>query len=323
MTAMIEVTTTRQNSLIDPTMHIWHGEIPLYLFLGGLVAGLMVISGLWLLRSARGSRSRALALLPWAAPVLLSVGMVFLWLDLENGFNAFRFYLVFQPASPMSWGSWILMAVYPVTIGLAWQTTPADLRARVHQRLREPAWLARVNGWLAARERGLGLASVVLGATLGIYTGVLLGTLAARPLWNSAILGPLFLVSGLSTGAAFMLLTRLDAGERRLLARADVWFIGVELFLIGIWLAGLMSGGAASRAAGGTLLGGPYTAAFWSLVVALGLVTPLVAEWVELRRGEVPGRFAAGLVLVGGLALRWIVVFAGQHAGWPASLAAF
>jgi formate-dependent nitrite reductase membrane component NrfD len=323
MTAMIEVTTTRQNSLIDPTMHIWHGEIPLYLFLGGLVAGLMVISGLWLLRSARGPRSRALALLPWAAPVLLSVGMVFLWLDLENGFNAFRFYLAFQPASPMSWGSWILIAVYPVTIGLAWQTTPADLRARVHRRLREPAWLARVNGWLGARERGLGLASVVLGAALGIYTGVLLGTLAARPLWNSAILGPLFLVSGLSTGAAFMLLTRLDAGERRLLARADVWFIGVELFLIGIWLAGLMSGGAASRAAGGTLLGGPYTAAFWSLVVALGLVTPLVAEWVELRRGEVPGRFAAGLVLVGGLALRWIVVFAGQHAGWPANLAAF
>lgn len=316
MTAMIEVTTTRQNPLVDPAMHVWHGEIPLYLFLGGLVAGLMVISGLWLLRATGGPRSRALVLLPWAAPALLSVGMLFLWLDLENGFNAFRFYLVFQPTSPMSWGSWILLTVYPVTIGLAWQTTPADLRALVHRRLRNPGWLARVDGWLAQRERGLGLASVVLGVALGIYTGVLLGTLAARPLWNSAILGPLFLVSGLSTGAAFMLLYRLDAGERRLLARADVWLIGVELFLIGIWLAGLLSGGAASRAAAGTLLGGPYTAAFWSLVVALGLVTPLVAEWVELRRGEIPGRFAAGLVLVGGLALRWLIMFAGQAVGW-------
>ena len=320
---MIEITTTRQNALIDPTMHIWHGEIPLYLFLGGLVAGLMVISGLWRLRATAGPRSRALALLPWAAPVLLSVGMLFLWLDLENGFNAFRFYLALQPASPMSWGSWILLAVYPVTIGLAWRTTPADLRALVHGRLREPGWLARLDGWLAERQRGLGLASVVLGAALGIYTGVLLGTLAARPLWNSAMLGPLFLVSGLSTGAAFMLLYRLDAGERRLLAGADVWLIAVELFLIGIWLAGLMSGGAASRAAAATLLGGPYTAAFWSLVVALGLVTPLVAERVELRRGEIPGRFAAGLVLVGGLALRWIIVFAGQHAGWPVDVAAF
>ncbi|MDH4044011.1 MAG: hypothetical protein OEW06_06070, partial [Gemmatimonadota bacterium] len=69
---MNEITTTRSNPLIDPTLHIWHAEIPLYLFLGGLVAGLMVISGLWLLRRPEGPRSRALALLPWMAPILLS-----------------------------------------------------------------------------------------------------------------------------------------------------------------------------------------------------------------------------------------------------------
>jgi protein NrfD len=322
MTTMPELTTTRANPLIDPTMHIWHAEIPLYLFLGGLVAGLMVITGLWVLRGPSGG-SRALRLLPWMAPILLSVGMVFLWLDLENRMNAIRFYFAFQPASPMSWGSWILLAVYPVSIGLAWHLTPGDLRVTVHRRLREPAWLGRLETWLAARERGMAFASVLLGAALGVYTGVLLGTLAARPLWNSAILGPLFLVSGLSTGAAYMLLHRLDAPERRTLARADLWLIGVELFLIGLWLVSLMSGGAASQAAAGTLLGGPYTAAFWTLVVALGLVTPFAAEWVELRRGEVPGRFAAGLVLVGGLALRWIVVFAGQEAGWVTAAAGF
>lgn len=320
---MTEITTTRANPLIDPTLHIWHAEIPLYLFLGGLVAGLMVISGLWMLGRPGEPRSRGLSLLPWMAPALLSVGMLFLWLDLENRLNAFRFYLAFRPASPMSWGSWILLAVYPVTIGLAWRMTPADLRALVEARLREPRWLARADAWLAGRERGMAIASVVLGAALGIYTGVLLGTLAARPLWNSAILGPLFLVSGISTGAAFMLLHRLDAGERRLLARADLWLIGVELFLIGVWLTGLLSGGAASRAAAASLLGGPYTAAFWTLVVAVGLVTPLVAEWVELRRGEIPGRFAAGLVLAGGLALRWIIVYAGQHVGWPGDVAGF
>jgi formate-dependent nitrite reductase membrane component NrfD len=323
MTTMQEITTTRVNPLIDPTMHIWHAEIPLYLFLGGLVAGLMVVTGVWLLRGPAGPRSRALALLPWMAPILLSVGMLFLWLDLENRMNAIRFYFAFQPASPMSWGSWILLAVYPVSVGLAWHLSPPDVRARVHGSLREPAWLGRLEGWLAARERTLALASVLLGAALGIYTGVLLGTLAARPLWNSAILGPLFLVSGLSTGAAYMMLHRIEVTERRVLARADIWLLGVELFLIGLWLASLMSGGAATQAAARTLLGGPYTAAFWTLVVALGLVTPFVAEWIELRRGEVPGRFAAGLVLAGGLALRWIVVLAGQHAGWPTSVAGF
>jgi formate-dependent nitrite reductase membrane component NrfD len=323
MTTVQEITTTRANPLIDPTMHVWHAEIPLYLFLGGLVAGLMVISGLWALRRLSTPPSRALALLPWMAPILLSLGMLFLWLDLENRMNAMRFYFAFRPASPMSWGSWILLAVYPVSIGLAWRLTPAESRAAVARRLRAPAWLGRLETWLAARERGVALASVLLGAALGVYTGVLLGALAARPLWNSAILGPLFLVSGISTGAAYMLLHRLAVSERRVLARADLWLIGVEMFLIGLWLAGLMSGGAASRAAAGTLLGGPYTAAFWTLVVALGLVTPFVAEWVEMRRGEVPGRFAAGLVLVGGLALRWIVVFAGQQVGWPSNMAVF
>jgi len=323
MTAIPEITSTRANPLVDPTLHVWHAEIPLYLFLGGLVAGLMVIAGLWVLRRPSAPPSRALALLPWMAPVLLTAGMLFLWLDLENRLNAFRFYLAFRPASPMSWGSWILVAVYPVSIGLAWHLTPADLRSAVHRGLRGPVWLGRLETWLAVRERGLAVASVLLGAALGVYTGVLLGALAARPLWNTAILGPLFLVSGVSTGAAYLLLHPLEHTERRTLARWDLSLIGVELVLIGLWLAGLMSGGAAARAAAGTLLGGPYTAAFWTLVVAMGLVTPLAAEWIELRRGEVPGRFAAGLVLVGGLALRWIVVYAGQHAGWPVNLAGF
>jgi hypothetical protein len=53
-------------------------------------------------------------------------------------------------------------------------------------------------------DRALGWANLVLGVGLGIYTGILLNTMVARPLWNSAILGPLFLVSGLSAGAAVM-----------------------------------------------------------------------------------------------------------------------
>ena len=45
---------TRVNALIDPSMHIWHYEVPMYLFLGGLVAGLMVIAGMWMLRGPDG-----------------------------------------------------------------------------------------------------------------------------------------------------------------------------------------------------------------------------------------------------------------------------
>jgi len=314
---MNEITTTRANALIDPTLHVWHAEVALYLFLGGIVAGVMVLTGLALLRRPEAQRSRALALTPWHAPVLLTAGLLFLWLDLENRWNVLRFYLTFRPASPMSWGAWILLAIYPISILAAWASTPALLRDAVlarFPRLRAPA------DWAVRRVRSLAVWSVLAGIALGVYTGVLLGAMAARPLWNSAILGPLFLVSGLSTGAALMLLARLSEPERRLLGRIDTGLIVVEIILIALWLLGLAAGGAAARDAVRLFFGGPFTAAFWTLVVALGLLTPLLAGVIEHRRGAVPGRAAAIFVLIGGLALRWIIVLAGQHAGYVAEL---
>jgi formate-dependent nitrite reductase membrane component NrfD len=318
---MQETTTTRVNALIDPSMHIWHYEVPVYLFLGGLVAGLMVIAGLWMLRDPDGPRSRALQFLPWAAPVLISVGMLFLWLDLENPFNAFRFYFTFELTSPMSWGSWILLGVYPASILLAWASTPADTRDSWLGRLARIPGLGRLDAWVSVHVPALAGLNVTLGAALGVYTGVLLGTMAARPLWNSAILGPLFLVSGLSTGAAFMMLYRLERREKELLSRVDMGLISVELLLLALWMIGLAAGGAASRAGLHTIMGGPYTAAFWTLVVALGLFTPLIGEWIEHKHSAVPARLTAALVLIGGLALRWIIVYAGQHSGWVSGLA--
>lgn len=317
-----EITSTRANQLIDPTLHVWHSEVALYLFLGGVVAGLMVIAGLWTLRAPSRPRSRSLSLLPWAAPVLLSVGMFFLWLDLENRLNVFRFYLAFRVTSPMSWGAWILLAIYPASILLAWVMTPQDLREAALHGLPRAHRLARIGECALTRVRRIALVNVVLGAALGIYTGVLLGTLAARPLWNSAVLGPLFLTSGLSTGAAFLLLWRLSDDERRLLGRVDMWLIVAELALIAAWLGDLTAGGDASRAAASIVAGGSYTAAFWTLVVTVGLLTPLIAEWLEHRRHMTPGRVAPALVLFGGLALRWIIVYAGQVAGWAQHVAA-
>jgi len=319
---MNEFTSTRSNHLIDPVLHAWGWEVPIYLFLGGMVAGIMLLSGWMALRRSNDSSSHSLSLLPWASPTLISIGMMFLWLDLENGFNAHRFYFVFQSGSPMSWGSWILLGVYPGSILLAWALSPAAFREAWLRRLSFAPALDRISGWAMEHTRFLAAANIVMGAALGIYTGVLLGTMAARPLWNSAILGPLFLISGISTGAAFMLLYRLNDRERLFLGKLDMSLITVELLLLALWMIGLATAGAASRGALWALFGGPYTAAFWTLVIALGLLTPLIGEWIELRHGAIPGRLPAILVLVGGFSLRWILVYAGQFTSWAGNVTA-
>ncbi|MBM4118769.1 nitrite reductase [bacterium] len=314
----MEITTTRQNPLIDPSLHVWHGEVAAYLFLGGLVAGLMILLGAYRLWKPERPRSQALARLPWLVPVLLSVGMLFLWLDLANRLNAFRFYLILRPETPMSWGAWILLAVYPVSLAFAWNESPAAWRRRALARWPRLAALARCS---EARQRPLAFATMNLGILLAVYTGILLGAFAARPLWNSPLLGPLFLASGLSSGAAFILLFGLEDEERRLASIVDMGVIGAELGLIALWLLGLAVGGLAAQSAARLFFGGPYTAAFWTLVVALGLVIPFIGEAIEYKRRATPGRATALFVLAGGFALRWIVVFAGQAAGWVGQVA--
>jgi len=313
-----EIVTTRHNHLIDPHLHIWGWEIPAYLFLGGMVAGILILTALTALRSGRNPGSRPLRLMPMVALGLLSLGMAALFLDLEYKLHVFRFYLAFLPSSPMSWGSWILVLVYPAAflMGLT-LLEPAERTAvrmwKPWRMLGMTGWVDRLFAFADSRRRGILIASLVAGACLGIYTGLLLGVLGARPLWNSTLLGPLFLVSGISTGAAFMLLFRPRDHEHRDLVRWDMAAIGAELLLLGLLLINLATGPQTSQAAAQLFLGGSWTGAFWALVVIAGLLVPLVMEVLEQRKHLNPTAISAALVLVGGISLRFILLMAGQE----------
>ena len=314
---MNEIEIIRDNNLIDPAMHIWGWEIPVYLFLGGLTAGIMILTPLLWGRTAKEERTRWARWIPFAAPVLISLGMLALFLDLAYKAHVYRFYMAFRPASPMSWGSWLLLGIYPSTLLLGL----IGLKDEEADRL--STWgplgatgLGKLISWARgvaqAWERPLLWANVALGVGLGGYTGLLLGTLSARPAWSSTLLGPLFLISGVSTGAALMMLFPLSHKEHKLLRGWDLGAIVVELGLIGVFLLGLLTGGDAGRQAAGLFLGGPYTALFWSLVIVAGLAVPLGLELVEGAKKLAATRLAPVLLLVGGLSLRWIIVVAGQ-----------
>lgn len=315
---VLETVTTRANPGVDPTLHAWGWEIVVYLFLGGMVAGIFVLTAALELSSGRAPRGRALRAMPFFALGFLSLGMLALWLDLAHRLWAWRFYAAFRPTSPMSWGAWILVLIYPVGILLGAGALDEAQRTRLSSRLRGRGGRAldRLASFGARNRRALLVASIAMGVALGIYTGLLLGTMPARLLWNSAVLGPLFLASGISTGAAFLLLQRLESSERRLLTRWDAIAMLAELVLIALMFLGWASAGAVGEFAARQFLGGPYTAVFWSLVVVMGLLVPLAMEALEARRHLRAVALTPILILGGGLALRWILLVAGEATGF-------
>lgn len=309
---VIEVLHGRNNPGIDPGLHAWGWEVPVYLFLGGLVAGLMVLMPL--LEMQTGEKPRGLTHVPLAAFGMLSVGMLALLADLEYPTHVYRLYFAIQPASPMSWGSWTLLLVYPTLVALWLGAVEGGLRERLLGLVGPLRGVGQAVFDAADAHRGTLLwASVAIGVGVGTYTGLLLGTMASRPQWNTAVLGPLFLTSGTSTAAAMLLLLPAEARARHLLVRWDSLAIAVELVLLALMLVGLSTGSHASQLAAAALLGGPWTPWFWSIVVILGLMVPLSLNLLEIRR-HLPMTVAGPvLVLFGGFVLRVVLVYAGQE----------
>jgi formate-dependent nitrite reductase membrane component NrfD len=347
---MLEITTTRHNPLVDPQLHVWGWEIPVYLFFGGMIAGMMILAGSAMLRIARGEDPDRFFSVqtPLLGFVLMNVGMGALFLDLAHKLYVWAVYLTFEPLSPMSWGSWVLLVVYAILL----------LSATVRIQDSWP-WLGRAVPALVrlsdsicgapARLRALAWANIAFGAALGIYTGILLSTMVARPLWNSAILGPLFLLSGLSAAAAMVhLAVRVlpgrpapqgmvagafaalwqplgprppQAGTDEALVRADLGFLSAELVLLFLLLVGLATAGTSQQEAALLLVSGSYAVLFWGVIVAAGIVLPIVLQAFEVGHRIPHTVVPALLVLAGGFALRWVLVNAGQASQFVQSAA--
>jgi protein NrfD len=158
----------------------------------------------------------------------------------------------------------------------------------------------------------MAIASIIL----GVYTGILFSAFNARPLWNTSILGPLFLASGLSAGAATIMLFSKEHHERSMFAKIDIGIIVVELFLIVHMFMGFLASTQVQINAAELFLGGPYTASFWIFVVILGMIIPIILEVLELRKYRIPVLIPTTLVLFGSLMLRFLIAFAGQESRW-------
>ena len=306
------IVSGRNNNLIDPHLHIWHWQIPLYLFLGGLAAGILFFAAYFTIMRKENKYRTAVRIAPHIVPWILVIGLLSLLLDLKHQLYFWRLYTTIRLESPMSWGAWVLMLVTPLSF----------IWSAIHIKEIFPNWdwkykiLIELEAFFSKQKIILawimGLSSIVL----GVYTGILFSAFNARPLWNTSILGPLFLASGMSAGAAVVLLLSKKHKERTVFARIDIGIIVVELFLIVHMFMGFLASTQVQIDAAELFLGGPWTAPFWIFVVILGMIIPIFLEVLELRKFKVPVVIPATLVLFGSLMLRFIISFAGQESRW-------
>lgn len=145
---------------------------------------------------------------------------------------------------------------------------------------------------------------ILLALGVGAYTGFLLSAVAKIALWHNWVLPLLFLASAISAGAACVGLFA-GAGSRAsaLVLRIDVVAIVFEIVFLGALFAGLGKDGVAA------VLSGGWGVVFFALVLGVGLALPLL---LSKAHSKLAVMIKCSAVLVGVLALRYFIVYAGQ-----------
>jgi formate-dependent nitrite reductase membrane component NrfD len=326
----------------------WQYLIVSYLFLGGLSAGLYFVSSLVeLFRTANQSAEREIArygalLAPW--PVML--GCALLVFDLGNWYRFYKLFIHFRWESPMSIGSWLLMLFVAVSLLSAYGWLSPEHRNALFAKLPlHLRFLNFLNRDVSRLRRPLAIAGMPISVGVAIYTGVLLGAVQSRPFWNTNLVAQLFLFSALSSGCALLLIflavthRPLEMYDFRLLYMLDIGFLTLEFFIVVPYLLHGELSVLAVRESLHLILGGPFTIHFWVFFLGLGLIVPWIIEIVEVlpllsARAQLSGLnaeasaiaapplklhfsrtgaiAAAALILMGGILVRYIFVFAGQ-----------
>ena len=328
------ITSGRMNPGIDPVLHGWHWPIPFYLFVGGLAAGLLFFAAYKYLAGKEKDFPTAIMIGPFVALVAIVVGLMALIYDLQHPLYAWQLFTTVRIVSPMSWGAWTLMVVSIVNI--LWIFTflkkifpkfnlkqnflkkVVSIFIEEKQSEGELNWdwkhklLRNFEKFSITNRSAIAWVMILLSVVLGVYTGILLSAFNARPLWNTALLGPLFLTSGLSTGAAMLMILSKTHIEKFTFSKIDILLIVIELFFITHMFMGYLAGSEVKAEAAHYFLGGEFTVTFWINVIILGLVIPLILETMELLHVKIPVIIPGLLILWGGMMFRFIMVDAGQ-----------
>ena len=266
-----------------------------YFFLGGLSAGAYIFSVVanYYKKEFRPLAKTAAIL----APITLAIGMLFLLFDLGQPFRMWRLFLSFNPRSVISWGSWFLCIFFALSLVHAWLLTKGE-----DEKAKKFTYLGLLMGFLVA-----------------VYTAIILAQSPGTALWRHviAILPWLFLIGGLISGIALVILVSAGRMDDLLLAKLGkflAWLVLLELVIIFTDVVILFNGDVTAVDSAKSFLVGEFSFLFWGLEIILGSLIPVII----LLRTKVSAKglaVASMLILIGIYVMRYIVVVGGQLTG--------
>jgi len=282
--------------------------VAIYFYLTGLSAGSFVISVI----STIGGKTeykpigRIGAVL---APILLILAPLALIVDLEQPPRFWHLFLYLNLKSPITYGSFLL-TLYPINgIVYAWYL------------FKEKARLAKI----------LGLIGIPLAICTHGYTGFILALGKGRILWSTALMPTLFIVSAMVSGMALVILVaalryayrrQLASLEEREKDKALILNLGkimgamiiADLFLVGNDLLVLLTSTQEALHVAHLILFGKFQPLFVGTEILLGGFLPLLLVFLPWTGRSLGGVVAASiLVMVGVMAMRYVVVVGGQY----------
>jgi len=296
-------------------------EIPLgipiavYFYLTGLSAGSFVISVISVIggKTEYKPLGRIGAVV---APITLIIAPLFLIFDLEQPLRFWHLFVFMNPQSPITYGSFLL-TLYPINgIIYAWFLFRGD----------------------QALAKMFGLVGIPLAICTHGYTGFILALGKGRALWSTALMPTLFIVSAMVSGMGLMIVlaslryywvgrhlksglagdpaAKAHAVDRQLilgLAKMLGGLVLFDLFLVGNDILVLLTSKAEELEVAHLILKGRFAPLFLGVEIFGGGFIPALLVFLPRTSGKIRFCFLAScLTLVGILAMRIVVVIAGQ-----------
>lgn len=269
----------------------WHASYAVYFFVIGILAGLSFLSyGSWTTPALRPLREKA----AYISVALLGLGGLLLIADLSQ---PMRFLNILNPAylsftSPLAWGA-LNIAAFGICSVL---------------------YILELRKGESDRGKLLALVTALLALGLPVYTGFDLTVHQSRPVWNSPIMPVLFVAMAIASGSAVgSLMAGGNADAQRVLRQYMLYSAGAVAVMLVSIMGTTNYGGSAQELTFMLMTSGTMGLLFVGIGFVAGSVAPAVMLYMPAGKSQSVLMLSALLILVGGAALRYVLLMAPQQ----------